>query len=416
MNLTAQQREAHRRWARRWRLAVVAVCTLILCSCRSPIAQRRAQPSVEPIGPSLAQRAEAVPAPPGEPDEAGEPLPLGEPIAAEPRVSLPLDPLNLPHPWQPRGPWQPPGIVGPWPADEYLHDGGDEIPWARVNDAWEIRGLEQGDTVAHYENLEGQRFVEPSNRVDIYAPRFASVRAVFGAEGHEHVAQAGGVYLPQGAKGQRDVQGAVARTRDLPATRQTSSLPIRGLVSRRHDGAVSRRHGPIEFKDDHNLPLENLSLLRRGVLEKGEEPYLAQAAEAARVWSVENEVEVYISDRAAQATSGTQTAQVFYTVEGRKGAKLRLVKAASTQLAEPGDEIDFVLRFDNVGQEVLGNVVIVDNLTARLEYVPDTQQSSVEAPFSVEQNEGGSLVLRWEIEEPLQPGEGGVLKFRCRVR
>jgi hypothetical protein len=23
---------------------------------------------------------------------------------------------------------------------------------------------------------------------------------------------------------------------------------------------------------------------------------------------------------------------------------------------------------------------------------------------------------RWEIKEPLQPGEGGVLQFRCRVK
>jgi hypothetical protein len=48
--------------------------------------------------------------------------------------------------------------------------------------------------------------------------------------------------------------------------------------------------------------------------------------------------------------------------------------------------------------------------------VPDSQKSSVPSTFSTQANEGGSLVLRWELSEPLMPGHGGVLQFRCRVR
>jgi hypothetical protein len=60
--------------------------------------------------------------------------------------------------------------------------------------------------------------------------------------------------------------------------------------------------------------------------------------------------------------------------------------------------------------------VLVDNLTTRLEYVPGSAQASVKAAFAVEPNEGESLVLRWEIDDPLDPGEGGIVRFRCRVR
>ena len=64
----------------------------------------------------------------------------------------------------------------------------------------------------------------------------------------------------------------------------------------------------------------------------------------------------------------------------------------------------------------IGDVTIIDNLTTRLEYVPDTAQCSIPAAFSTQVNEGDSLVLRWEITDPLEPGEGGVIRFDCRVR
>ena len=63
---------------------------------------------------------------------------------------------------------------------------------------------------------------------------------------------------------------------------------------------------------------------------------------------------------------------------------------------------------------MIGNVTIVDSLTTRLEYVEDSQKSSLDSRTSRPQaNEGDSLMLRWEIDEPLKPGEGGVMQFRC---
>ena len=93
-----------------------------------------------------------------------------------------------------------------------------------------------------------------------------------------------------------------------------------------------------------------------------------------------------------------------------------MIKVASTPVAEPGDEVSFTIRFDNVGNQPIGSVQIVDSLTTRLEYVPDSAQCSLKARFSTQPNEGESLVVRCVLSEPLPPGKGGVFRFRCIVR
>jgi uncharacterized repeat protein (TIGR01451 family) len=93
-----------------------------------------------------------------------------------------------------------------------------------------------------------------------------------------------------------------------------------------------------------------------------------------------------------------------------------LIKLASCGHALPGEEIEFTLRFDNIGDQVIGNVTIADNLSTRFEYIPNTARSSVDAEFLTMPNGNESSILRWEIKQPVQPGEGGVLRFRVRVR
>jgi uncharacterized repeat protein (TIGR01451 family) len=105
-----------------------------------------------------------------------------------------------------------------------------------------------------------------------------------------------------------------------------------------------------------------------------------------------------------------------YRVETEGHAKLRLIKVASTPFAKSGEEVWFTLRFDNLGDQVIGNVTIIDSLSTRLEYVPDSAQCSREASFSTQPNEGDSSVLRCEIKDPLEAGQGGVIRFCCKVR
>ena len=49
------------------------------------------------------------------------------------------------------GPWSPPGIATPWPADEYLRDGGHLGPPVTTGNRGEVRGLQMEDTVAQFQ-------------------------------------------------------------------------------------------------------------------------------------------------------------------------------------------------------------------------------------------------------------------------
>ena len=118
----------------------------------------------------------------------------------------------------------------------------------------------------------------------------------------------------------------------------------------------------------------------------------------------------------AVSVTGDQRAQATFAVDEPDHPSLRVIKVASTKAARPGDTVDFTIRFDNLGDQELKRVVLVDNLTTRLEYVPGSAQSSRAAEFSTQVNEGDSLVLRWEFTEPLPVGAGGLVRFHCRVR
>ncbi|MEM6329648.1 MAG: hypothetical protein AAF790_05300 [Planctomycetota bacterium] len=300
------------------------------------------------------------------------------------------------------------------PIDEYLCDGGDCGPPVGVRGDWSIDGLEQEDTVAHYDTVDGRVLVTPSNRVCIYAPRFGAVRRVVNASeslNRELI----NVF-------EDDMALAVAEREDLASTTLQQVPPVT-KIGENPAGLLINRQQPGEFEArvvirelrDLIKPYCNLKIIRLGVIDNTEKPWLASATVAARTWTADQAAQVTINARTATLMRGTVTPGVMYAGEGGKPC-LRLVKLASASHAAPGDEISFTLRFDNVGTQEIGNVTIVDNLTTRLQYVDDSAEASVDAQFSSSENGAGSLILRWEITQPVKPGEGGVLQFRVRVR
>jgi uncharacterized repeat protein (TIGR01451 family) len=123
-----------------------------------------------------------------------------------------------------------------------------------------------------------------------------------------------------------------------------------------------------------------------------------------------------LNNKQAVAAVGVKQPGIVYENGEPSSPRLRLIKCASTNHAEPGEEVEFTLRFDNIGDQTIGNVTIVDNLATRLEYVEQSAKSSVATGFSAVPNGEGSTVLRWEIKDPVKAGEGGILQFTCRVR
>ena len=99
-----------------------------------------------------------------------------------------------------------------------------------------------------------------------------------------------------------------------------------------------------------------------------------------------------------------------------KPGQLRIIKVADKGAAAPGEVITFTIRYDNLGGREVTAMRIVDNLTPRLEYVDDSATSDRAGRLVIQDNGEGSLVLIWEMEDPLPPKTGGVVTFQARVR
>jgi uncharacterized repeat protein (TIGR01451 family) len=342
---------------------------------------------------------------------------------AHPYVPLPAHPPLAPaavrfppYPEQVMDP-SPRAVVGmAQPHGEVLFDGGDRDLPVRVTPEWMVQGLEPEDTVGHADTADGRVIVAPSNRIKIYSPRFAAVRSVVDLRQGEQLDALVHHHYGLGTRPLNDSQGLIGHLQNVQARGDIGDKHLQGMLGRNTplaDLAVQLTAG---LQGDF-LPFENISIIRRGLLENADKPLLAIGRDAAVAWSHDLGVQATVSGRRAASVEGDQRAQATFVFEEKSGpARLRVIKVASTTYARPGDTIDFTIRYDNVGDQMIGNVTILDNLTTRLEYVPDSAQSSRAADFVVKQNDAGSLILRWDIIDPLPKGEGGLVRFRARVR
>ena len=323
------------------------------------------------------------------------------------------------------------GPVPPyWNDQEYLYDGGDREPTVQVTQDWEVRGLDSQDTVAHYETLDGKLCVAASNRVPIYAPRFGAVRKVAApilaarAVGAERMLDPTGAVVQQS----RDLAGNV--TLPIGARKQSTVKLIDGLHDRTR-GVPAEKITPLVNLSNPQVAFQHLEGLGTAVRREDLEARLEESMLNARTWTNDESIAVMFAGVEAALLSDAKQVQdilVFETEPGK--CSLRITKAASHSAASPGDVVSFSIRFDNIGNKPIGNLVILDSLTTRLEYIDGSQQcilslaneGETEAQtgagikFSTSENEAGSTVLRWEADLPLASGDSGVISFRCRIR
>ncbi len=313
-------------------------------------------------------------------------------------------------------PWGPPGIRQPWPEDEYLRDGGDAGVPAAVAAQCEVRGLEMEDAIAHYDTLDGRTLVTPSNEVYIYSPRFAAVRQVVGLVANEQKQRLSDVHLNTALATPTATQKIGAAKQQLQLVSEIGARPAQAFIMKQGDGAMSSVIGPRGFQNAY-MPYENIAVIRRGIFENTDKALLIRGAQAAVTWSHTQAVQIILDRKAAMVAVENEQAEAVYVASVPPGnPKLRIIKLASTPYALPGEEVWFTLRFDNIGNQTIGNVTIIDSLSTRLEYVDQSAQCSRTATFSTRPNEGGSLVIRCELAEPLEVGRGGIVRFCCKVR
>ncbi|QDU55876.1 DUF11 domain-containing protein [Aeoliella mucimassa] len=308
---------------------------------------------------------------------------------------------------------EPQAAVGP--SDEYLCDGGDFYTPAGVGYDWQIKGLEQEDTITHYDTKDGRVIVKPSNRVCIYAPRFGAVRKVDNLLVNQSRVGPGGIIDEVALASSGRVDTATTTLEQKSPIASLGDQPANLFRGRLQAGGVQTRIGAADL-ENVLAPQLNLMVVRLGIIDNAEKPRLAKALVAAETWASDISAQVVVDGQKVHEQVGRTQCGEIYGLQEPDSPQIRLIKLASTGAAQLGEEVEFTLRFDNVGDQPIGNVTIVDNLATRLVYVPDSAKSTVDADFSTEPNEGGSEVLRWEITQPLKPGEGGVLRFKARVR
>jgi uncharacterized repeat protein (TIGR01451 family) len=297
---------------------------------------------------------------------------------------------------------------------EFLCDGGDQIPQARVRLDDAIIGVGLEDTVVKYETADGSLHVTPSNRVCIYAPRFASVRRVTGAVTDE-LATGPVAYI--GPDGPGDVLAGQPSSAVMgPIGPEHSELAKGPDAFRSRDVGVpvDMVNGPVQTTDVL-AALVNLSVISDGVLRDADKPWLAKGALAANVWTTEQSAQVVV-DNVQASVATVDLAAEGITAYKLPGGRLRVIKVADRHSAQVGEIVTFVLRIDNTGEGPLDNVVLTDNLTTRMQYVPDSQTCTKGVQFETVENEGGSLRLTWKFTDNFKVGEGAIIRFRCRVR
>ena len=316
----------------------------------------------------------------------------------------------------PAHPWAPPGLPRPWPADEYVLDGGDRARQVNVAQDWSVHGLDEEDTVVHFDTLDGDLIIQPSNRVAVYAPRFAAVRRVDGIVQNEYTFGTLSNHQVQELERQRGTNIDLGLTQQLQPQRHLAMSTPNGFRERLPDRTVDNVQNAAGT-DYVFKSYEDFLIMRRGVFDNNEKLRLNQRILAAKSWTAPQGVQVVLDGKLPTEFSNERTTGEQFTYQMPFGKKrLRVVKVASQQQAAPGDIIEFTIRFDNTGDQTIGNVTVLDNLTPRLEYIPESQNCSVKGNFVTQENDGRSLLLRWEITDPLKVGEGGIIRFKCRVR
>lgn len=315
------------------------------------------------------------------------------------------------------------------PEEECLHDGGDRWGRAGFDNLGRLGGVDPEDTVAEYRDSAGRKRIICSNRVCVCVPRFAALRVECpvaqeeGSRGPDLVGQA--------------KAGVLLRERTPPLL-TAQSKPIQGFVSTKRPSENTNRVGPnqaiaIKALDAVVInagPIEALGTKVLYTLRRAERARLLEqmklALELSSVKHLAGTDQVYHTSIVARVKGAPETITASVSTRDLTvccaeapippEAPLCLFKCADRNCAKVGDIVTFTLRYSNQGGRPMTDVAITDSLSGRLEYVEGSAETDRPAVFTMQENEAGSVVLRWEIEGTLPAGQTGKVRFKARVR
>ncbi len=338
--------------------------------------------------------------------------------------SAPLSP-----PYIPLCPPQADPLHGPaCPQHEIVRDGGDKYPRATIGAQAQAVGVDTEDSVAEFTGFKGRRRVIPSNRVCLYMPRFCWVTQQTAIGSVDHQTGPAGATMSLGINRIDLRQPSLATVSETRINGLRSRLRPGGLDLTQYAGRVVKLQ-VLQGQDLVQTPKANVADRGPDAVKDRQRPQ-ATSAEDRLVTKVGGVgIQQLMSETKAVALARSEagpkvvSSQVVAR-EARSDCKEDMVildqpmvlhKSADRQVAIPGDVVTFTLRFSNMTGRPLTDVAIVDNLSPRLEFVEGSARSNKEAVFTVQENDAGSLILRWEVGT-LAPGENALVRFQAKVR
>ncbi|MBI5761264.1 MAG: DUF11 domain-containing protein [Planctomycetales bacterium] len=305
-------------------------------------------------------------------------------------------------------------LAGEYP-DEYLFDGGDRALPVHY-DSHGMLGLESEDTVVEYADDEGRERVKPTNRVAVYSPRFAAVSSIRSTSEEVAINKLAGAFQTVRDVAMNSQQRLVGHQQNVASSRVHTRSRGSEVDGQSQPNGVDQMVMVSGHAQALNV-FEDLSFIRTGQFDRNQEARLSQAIQAAHLWSREQSPAIAgTTSESNEVYDSFNVAELVGLKDARKKGDLRIVKLADRQLAKAGDEITFTIRYDNVGERELRNIVITDNLSPRLEYVPDSATSDREGRLVEDTSNDGTLILRWEMNTALPGLTGGVVTFKATVK
>jgi uncharacterized repeat protein (TIGR01451 family) len=319
--------------------------------------------------------------------------------------------------------------LGPKPlTEECLHDGGDIGVRAAFGPDGRLYGVDPSDTVAEFSDSHGRRHIAISCRICLCVPRFVVLRTEC------PIAAQGGVLTPEGA---RKVQGQELLKMRLPSQQGLVVKQLAAVQGRHRPNEVQTKQWPVPLLGVCVLeavqidvgPIALLGTKKVSTLTQTQQLQLVKQMDRAREFTQAKGLQELTQVEGPVIIGRVKGLDVLSTVIETRDLTvccneepcppekpLILFKCADTHSAKIGDVVTFFLKYSNHGGQPISDVAVVDNLTSRLEYVPGSTKSDRPAVFTMQENDAGSVILRWEITGRLPPGESGVITFQAKIR
>ncbi|CAN5865274.1 hypothetical protein BH23PLA1_BH23PLA1_42960 [soil metagenome] len=324
------------------------------------------------------------------------------------RCGLPCGPARLDMPAQGQG--------RPWlPRDEYLCDGGDHGAPLSFGLTGEVQGVDPRDALLLFNDTRRPRIL-PTNTVCLYAPRFAMVRTAVGANVNLTVLApvATEKVEMQVTTGTRQGANRLIRNQAPEAARQ------RARASALTGKTFAGEH--IEIRVLQGVDVKT-SVATRELFQNPQTVLDAVKAVVDRevqgpvpITTAEGPVVTGIAEGAGQTVMSWHPQELAGVELPPDQPGLAVIKQVDAGVAEPGEEVTFIIHFRNIGNVPILDVSVIDSLLPRLAYIEGSARGPQGTIFTAAENLLGSTELRWDLPEPLAPGAEGSVSFRARVR